>query len=152
MLVFRGRFLARRVLIGIASQVQHLVYRTRKAIMLVLTRKLQEKIHIGDNITLTIVKVKGNTVRLGIEAPREVRIVRGELPPREEAAQTAPAEKKAPAAVHTLTLPLELAGALAEVVEAGAADVDETSPARKSAARSGGPLANRLRASSASAV
>jgi len=49
--------------------------------MLVLTRKLQEKIHIGDDVTVTILKVKGRTVRLGIEAPRQVRVVRGELPP-----------------------------------------------------------------------
>jgi len=49
--------------------------------MLVLTRKLQEQIVIGDNIKVTILRVKGNTVRLGIEAPRHVRVVRSELPP-----------------------------------------------------------------------
>ena len=48
--------------------------------MLVLTRKLNQEILIGDNVKITVLKVKGNTVRLGIEAPREVRIVRGELP------------------------------------------------------------------------
>ena len=48
--------------------------------MLVLTRKTQERIHIGDNITITILKLKGNTVRIGIEAPRDVRVLRGELP------------------------------------------------------------------------
>lgn len=51
--------------------------------MLVLTRKRQEQIRIGDNITLTILRVKGNTVRVGIDAPRDVRVVRGELPPKE---------------------------------------------------------------------
>ena len=51
--------------------------------MLVLTRKHQEQIRIGDNVTLTILKVKGNTVKVGIEAPRDVRVVRGELPPKE---------------------------------------------------------------------
>jgi len=51
--------------------------------MLVLTRKLQETIQIGDNVTLTVLKVKGNTVRIGIEAPKEVRVIRGELPPKE---------------------------------------------------------------------
>ena len=50
--------------------------------MLVLTRKIQETIRIGDNIRVTIVRVKGNTVRVGIDAPREVRIVRGELTDR----------------------------------------------------------------------
>ncbi len=47
--------------------------------MLVLTRKLQEEILIGDNIKVTLMRVRGNTVRIGIEAPRDVRIVRGEL-------------------------------------------------------------------------
>ncbi len=52
--------------------------------MLVLSRKQNEKIVIADNISITVLKVKGNTVRLGIDAPRDVRIVRGELPPKEE--------------------------------------------------------------------
>jgi carbon storage regulator CsrA len=49
--------------------------------MLVLTRKAGQQIRIGDQITLTIVKTQGQTVRVGIEAPREVRVVRAELPP-----------------------------------------------------------------------
>lgn len=52
--------------------------------MLVLTRKLDEAIQIGDDIKVTILRVKGNTVRIGIEAPRDVRVVRDELD-REEA-------------------------------------------------------------------
>lgn len=48
--------------------------------MLVLSRKQQQEIVIGDNVKITVLKVKGNTVRLGIEAPREVKVVRGELP------------------------------------------------------------------------
>ncbi len=48
--------------------------------MLVLSRKQQQQIKIGDQITVTIVKVKGNTVRVGIEAPRDVRVIRAELP------------------------------------------------------------------------
>lgn len=47
--------------------------------MLVLTRKKQEQIQIGDNVTITIVRIKGNTVRVGIEAPDDVRVARGEL-------------------------------------------------------------------------
>ena len=47
--------------------------------MLVLTRKVQEQIQIGHNIKVTVVRVKGHSVRLGIEAPDNVRIVRGEL-------------------------------------------------------------------------
>jgi len=47
--------------------------------MLVLTRKQQEKIRIGNEITITVLKTKGKTVRLGIEAPAEVPVIRGEL-------------------------------------------------------------------------
>jgi carbon storage regulator CsrA len=48
--------------------------------MLVLTRKLQQQIKIGEQITVTILRVKGNAVRVGVQAPRDVRVVRGELP------------------------------------------------------------------------
>ena len=47
--------------------------------MLVLSRKLNEEIHIGNNITITVLQVKGRVIRLGIEAPRDIRIIRGEL-------------------------------------------------------------------------
>jgi len=56
--------------------------------MLVLTRKLQQQIKIGEQITVTILRVKGNAVRIGVQAPREVRVVRGELP-KDETAQEA---------------------------------------------------------------
>jgi len=52
--------------------------------MLVLTRKIEEKIRIGDDITISILRVKGNTVRVGIDAPRDIRVVRGELPSHEQ--------------------------------------------------------------------
>ena len=52
--------------------------------MLVLTRKANEEILIGDDIKITLVRIRGNSVRIGIEAPREVRVVRGELAKREE--------------------------------------------------------------------
>ena len=47
--------------------------------MLVLSRKEGEQLLIGDNIVLTVNRISGNRVAIGIEAPREVRIVRGEL-------------------------------------------------------------------------
>jgi carbon storage regulator CsrA len=47
--------------------------------MLVLTRKTQQQIQIGDKITITIVRVTGQSVRVGIQAPEEVRVIRGEL-------------------------------------------------------------------------
>ena len=47
--------------------------------MLVLTRKQSEKIRIGENITITVIRTKGKSVRLGIDAPNNVSVLRGEL-------------------------------------------------------------------------
>ncbi len=47
--------------------------------MLVLARKESERIFIGRSIILTVVKVQGTVVRLGIEAPPEIDIIREEL-------------------------------------------------------------------------
>lgn len=47
--------------------------------MLVLSRKVGEQIQIGDGVTLTVLKVNGQSISLGVEAPREVCIMRGEL-------------------------------------------------------------------------
>lgn len=47
--------------------------------MLVLSRKEGEKLVIGDNITLVVSKISGNRVTVGIEAPVDVKILRGEL-------------------------------------------------------------------------
>ena len=47
--------------------------------MLVLTRKVSEKIRIGDAVTVVVTAINGHTVRLGIEAPQSTRIVRAEL-------------------------------------------------------------------------
>ena len=47
--------------------------------MLVLSRKQGEQLLIGDDIVLTINRISGNRVAIGIDAPREIRVVRGEL-------------------------------------------------------------------------
>ena len=47
--------------------------------MLVLSRKSGQELIVGDNIRITINKISGNRVTLGIEAPDEVRIIRGEF-------------------------------------------------------------------------
>ena len=52
--------------------------------MLVLSRKPGERILIGDNVAVTIVRIGPNTVRLGIDAPRDMNIVREELCHRSE--------------------------------------------------------------------
>jgi carbon storage regulator len=47
--------------------------------MLVLSRKIGERIAIGDNVVLVITKISGNRVTVGIEAPADVHIVRQEI-------------------------------------------------------------------------
>ncbi|MEO2014705.1 MAG: carbon storage regulator [Fuerstiella sp.] len=47
--------------------------------MLVLTRKPAEMIHIGDDIVIKVIKTARGTVKIGIEAPSDVRVIRGEL-------------------------------------------------------------------------
>jgi carbon storage regulator len=59
--------------------------------MLVLSRRIDESLKLGDDITITVLEINGNQVRLGISAPRTIsinrqevqdRIDRGEPPPR----------------------------------------------------------------------
>jgi carbon storage regulator len=50
--------------------------------MLVLSRKLGEKIVIGDNIVITVVKIDRNQIRIGIEAPSDVAVYREEIAPQ----------------------------------------------------------------------
>ena len=66
--------------------------------MLILSRKCGEKIVIGDSITLSIVEVRGDQVRLGVDAPRTVKVY------REEVFEAIKAENKA-AAVSKPVLP-----------------------------------------------
>jgi len=53
--------------------------------MLVLSRKQSERIRLGDSIVVTIVRVSGDKVRLGIEAPPDVLVLRDELKPHQPA-------------------------------------------------------------------
>jgi carbon storage regulator len=55
--------------------------------MLVLSRKLGEKILIGENIRITVVKIDRNQIRIGIEAPGEVPVFREEIAPQRMASQ-----------------------------------------------------------------
>ena len=61
--------------------------------MLVLTRKKQQSVRIGESITISVLKIKGNTVRLGIEAPDQVRVLRAEIPLFEEPGDDAAPEQ-----------------------------------------------------------
>lgn len=51
--------------------------------MLVLSRKQSQRIRLGDSIVITVVRVAGDKVRLGIEAPRDMLVLRDELEPHE---------------------------------------------------------------------
>jgi carbon storage regulator len=57
--------------------------------MLVLSRKVGERILIGDGITVTVVRITGGGVRIGIEAPEEMPVVRQELMEKLKAADSA---------------------------------------------------------------
>lgn len=47
--------------------------------MLILTRRVGESVHIGDQVTVKVLTVRGNQVRLGIDAPREIKVNRDEV-------------------------------------------------------------------------
>jgi carbon storage regulator len=47
--------------------------------MLILSRKVNEKVVIGDNITVSIIEIRGDQVRLGIDAPKKVKVFRQEV-------------------------------------------------------------------------
>lgn len=55
--------------------------------MLVVTRKVDESLRIGDSITITIVRVQGDQVRVGIDAPKHVQVL------RDDAKRTVPVER-----------------------------------------------------------
>lgn len=54
--------------------------------MLVLTRRINERIVIGENIVVTVLEVHGDQVRLGIDAPREIKVFREEVLTRDQGA------------------------------------------------------------------
>jgi carbon storage regulator len=69
-----------RMLVGQCPRVYTLIESVDKEfVMLVLSRKVGERIHVGDDIILEIRRITGNRVTLALDAPRNVRILRGEL-------------------------------------------------------------------------
>ena len=58
--------------------------------MLILSRRIGEELRIGDDITVTILDIKGTQVRLGIKAPRNVRVDRAEIRDRKDAEKGKP--------------------------------------------------------------
>ncbi len=47
--------------------------------MLVLSRKSMQRIQIGGSVVVTVLEIRGNTVRIGIDAPKEIHVLRSEL-------------------------------------------------------------------------
>jgi carbon storage regulator len=69
--------------------------------MLVLSRKESQRIRLGDSIVITIVKISGDKVRVGIDAPADVLVLRDELEVREPAGNSVP-DTEAPRGAPTL--------------------------------------------------
>lgn len=61
--------------------------------MLILTRRVGETLMVGDDIKITVLGVKGNQVRIGVEAPKEVAVHREEIWHRIQAGEHAPLQE-----------------------------------------------------------
>lgn len=59
--------------------------------MLVLSRKIGERLHVGPDVVIVISRVAGNRVTIGIEAPEDICVVRGELKPTRDELTAKPA-------------------------------------------------------------
>ncbi|MDY7105271.1 MAG: carbon storage regulator CsrA [Actinomycetota bacterium] len=105
--------------------------------MLVLTRRPHEGLVIGTSITVTVLEVRGDQVRLGITAPREVAIHRSEL--LNEVTRQNAASSRFGADVGGLfgTPPADEAGSAADGPEASDAQADGEDPPRPSATAEG---------------
>lgn len=62
--------------------------------MLILSRRESERVHLGDDIVLTIVRVNGDKVRIGVEAPAHIKILRTELEVSDKNLTVTPIEAK----------------------------------------------------------
>lgn len=118
--------------------------------MLVLTRKLSEQIRIGNDIVITVLEFRGSSIRLGIEAPRDVRVMREELPRREITINLETNEVLADINIATSMESL-LAIEPTANVDVQVVELDRKKPVRSSgsqravaSAQAGSPLASKL--------
>jgi carbon storage regulator len=73
---------------------------SQEEVMLVLSRKLSQQILIGSDISITVVKIEGNHVRLGIDAPPGVSILRQELVGRQDTKDSREADRASRRGIH----------------------------------------------------
>lgn len=71
--------------------------------MLILTRRVGETVTIGDNVTVTVLGVKGNQVRIGVNAPKEVAVHREEIYERIKRQEASAARDSSPAGLTPLS-------------------------------------------------
>ncbi len=74
--------------------------------MLVLSRKCEQSLLVGDNIVVTVLGIEGDRVKLGIEAPRTVSVLRREVYDQLRSANTSAAVASAPASLQSLAAAL----------------------------------------------
>jgi len=72
--------------------------------MLILTRRCGEVLRIGDDVSITILRINGGQVRLGVSAPLSVNVRRGELPPMTPGPGPSEGDELEPPRVRSATL------------------------------------------------
>jgi len=75
--------------------------------MLILSRKINEKIMIGDDVSVSIIEIRGDQVRLGVDAPKSVKVFRQEVFDAIKAENKAAAESKPVLPVVDFKAPLQ---------------------------------------------
>jgi carbon storage regulator len=83
--------------------------------VLVLSRKCEQSLLLGEDITITVLAIDGERVKLGIEAPRSVTVLRSEVHDQLQVANAAAAKHLDPSSVHTIGHALQRFGPAPEL-------------------------------------